>query len=727
MIAAESTELFVGPRTAPLQVVRLTPPAPAGPVHAHVSGPGLHSPRHGGALPPGPFGYELGVDVSAHAPGTVVPARVVVRSAAGEESCSFSLVVGTPGWTVHLVGHVAGDAPFAALRAHLDLALTDPAYRFAVTSVELLQPYWDTFPQHRSSLLRLIAEGRVEVVGSASNVVGVRPLLPSLPPGLPLAAASLGEAERSVYASFLELRPSAAAPHVMLPVGTPHAAPNPWVTAIHHDWSARYTWPRVICSLPRDYYVRGAVPVPRAPADDSPAAVFATHASRLTGAAFPSAALTRAALAHPREAFDLRTDVVSRSLDALTSAVDSSVVVWNPLPSPCSDIVSVHLPSVRNVHVEFEGAVLPTLVDGVTVTFLARDVPAHGWRTYSLVEDDIDHGWKRGYGTEIASAHFVLSHDPIASLIAVDGPPLEAPRLIGPVTVWYSEVGERMVGSTTFTLWHDVPHLDPSPLVGVPGSRSPATGTLDAEVSRLSAAGPPLGPVAPAVTPIFARYWLHEPAPLGGLPANVHLEVLGPTRLRVVVVSDAEAFTATVRLTLPDGWSASWEALPVTLPAGGHVSAEVSLGPPRTPGCHPVRATLEGLPFEVYDVALLTVPEWDAEDPVEVLWVASSPSSVTVRPGESSRLRVVMASGAHGALPVQARVLSPRSTWDLVGPFCVGGLLPARGRLPLDFTVRAPAWATPGTWPAVVRVNAGDLVRTTAPVRVEVAGYHPRP
>ncbi|SEP72895.1 hypothetical protein SAMN05216188_101306 [Lentzea xinjiangensis] len=724
MIIAESTELFVGSRTALLQVVRLTSPALAGPVHAHVSGPGLRSPRHSGPLVPGPFGYEVAVDVSAHLPGAVVPAQAVVRSASGVETCTFSLVVGSPGWTVHLVGHVAGDAPFAALRAHLDLALTDRAYRFAVTSVELLQPYWDMFPQHRSPLLRLISEGQIEVVGAESNVVGVPPVLSALPPGQPLTASSLGEAERGVYSSFLELRSSADAPHVMLPVGGDRCGPNPWVTAIHHDWSARYTWPRVICSLPRDYYVRSSVPVPPAPPDDSPAAVFATHASRLTGAAYPSAALTRAATAHPREAFDLRSEVVSRSLAALTSTVDSCVVVWNPLPSPCTDIVSVHLPTPRNVHVELSGETLPTLVDGLTVTFLARDVPPHGWRTYALVDDDVDHGWQRGHGNEIASNHYVLSYDPIASLVAVNGPPLESPRLLGPVTVWHSEVGEKMVGSSTFTLWHDVDHLGPSPLVGVLGARTPSSGSLPDVPSRPAPAGPPLGPATPAVTPVFARYWLHEPTPLGGLPANVHLEVLGPTRLRVVAVANGQDFTGTVRLSLPDGWAASWNALPVTLRAGDHVTAEVLLAPPRTPGCHPVRATLEGLPFEVYDVVLLTVPEWDAEDPVEVLWVASAPSTVSVRPGSSAALRVVMASSAHGDLPLQARVLSPRPTWDLVGPFCVGGLLPARGRTSLDFTVSAPPWAEPGRWPAVVRVVAGDLVRTTAPICLEVAGYH---
>ncbi|MFS8100531.1 hypothetical protein LFM09_25720 [Lentzea alba] len=718
MIAAESTELFVGPRTALLQVVRVTSPTLAGPVHAHVSGPGLHSPRHGGAAVMGPFGFEVGVDVSSHTPGSVVPAQAVVRSSTGEETCAFSLVVGSPGWTVHLVGHVAADAPFDVLRAHLDLALTDPAYRFAVTSVELLQPYWDMFPQHRSLLLRLISEGRVEVVGSESNVVGVEPLLSSLPAGISLEASSLAEAERAVYAAFLAQRSSGD--HVMLPIGSPRSMPSPWATAIHHDWSARYTWPRVVCSLPRDYYVRGSVPVPPAPADDSAAAVFASHAARLTGAVYPASALARAAVAHPREAFDLRSAVISRSLAALTSTVDSSVTVWNPLPTPCTDIVSVHLPRARNVHVALSGDALPTLVDDTTVTFLARDVPAHGWRTYTLVDDTADHGWKRGYGVEIASTHYVLSYDPVASLVAVDGPTLEPPKLTGPVTVWHSEVGEKMVGSSTFTLWHEVDHLEPSPLVGVLGARTPASGSLPSVAARLAVAGPPLGPVAPAVTPVFARYWLHEPAPLGGLAANVHLEVLGPTRLRVVAVSDGDAFEGTVRLSLPGGWSASWDSLPVSLPAGGFVSAEVRLVPPRTPGCYPVRATLHGLPFEVYDIALLTVPEWDSEDPVEVLWVASSPSTVSAPAGGSSPLRVSVASGAHGDLPVRAWVLSPRSSWEFIGPFSVGGLLPAQGRLSLDFTLSAPQWAEADSWSAVVKIAAGELVRHTPPIRLEI-------
>jgi hypothetical protein len=81
---------------------------------------------------------------------------------------------------------------------------------------------------------------------------------------------------------------------------------------------------------------------------------------------------------------------------------------------------------------------------------------------------------------------------------------------------------------------------------------------------------------------------------------------------------------------------------------------------------------------------------------------------------------VVLASGAHGDLPVQARVLSPRETWEFVGPFCVGGVVPGQGRLALDFTVSAPEWASAGSWSAVVRVAAGELVRTTPAIRLEI-------
>ncbi|EUA78528.1 glycosyl hydrolases family 38 N-terminal domain protein [Mycobacterium xenopi 4042] len=34
--------------------------------------------------------------------------------------------------------------------------------------------------------------------------------------------------------------------------------PNKWVTAIHRDWAARYTWPRFVCALPGSFSPRCA-------------------------------------------------------------------------------------------------------------------------------------------------------------------------------------------------------------------------------------------------------------------------------------------------------------------------------------------------------------------------------------------------------------------------------------------------------------------------------------
>jgi hypothetical protein len=46
--------------------------------------------------------------------------------------------------------------------------------------------------------------------------------------------------------------------------------------------------------------------------------------------------------------------------------------------------------------------------------------------------------------------------------------------------------------------------------------------------------------------------------------------------------------------------------------------------------------------------------------------------------------------------------------------------VPGQGRLALDFTVSAPEWASAGSWSAVVRVAAGELVRTTPAIRLEI-------
>src|SRR6266498_1783845 len=189
VVSVESTELFVGSVGTPLQVVRVSwDPTTA--ARVHVEGDGLSTPE-----PVDAMGHaEIGVDTHGAAPGTTIPARVVINGTPTD----FDLTVAEPGWTMHLVSHfhydpvwwntqaaytVAWDeldfpgshrgarqlAGFDLVRAHLDLALAEPDYRFVLAEVDYLKPYWDTYPQDRAILRRLIEEGRVEMMGGTYN------------------------------------------------------------------------------------------------------------------------------------------------------------------------------------------------------------------------------------------------------------------------------------------------------------------------------------------------------------------------------------------------------------------------------------------------------------------------------------------------------------------------------------------------------------------------------
>ena len=68
------------------------------------------------------------------------------------------------------------------------------------------------------------------------------------------SSASLAEAEAATYALFRQLSKVALTRNVLLPVGTDYTPPNKWVTAIHRDWGARYTWPRFVCAIPREFF-----------------------------------------------------------------------------------------------------------------------------------------------------------------------------------------------------------------------------------------------------------------------------------------------------------------------------------------------------------------------------------------------------------------------------------------------------------------------------------------
>ncbi len=67
-------------------------------------------------------------------------------------------------------------------------------------------------------------------------------------------APDLPAAQAAALDEFLSLAPVAATRNVLLPVGADHVIPSRWVTAIHRDWNSRYTWPRFVTALPREFF-----------------------------------------------------------------------------------------------------------------------------------------------------------------------------------------------------------------------------------------------------------------------------------------------------------------------------------------------------------------------------------------------------------------------------------------------------------------------------------------
>jgi alpha-mannosidase len=204
----ESTDLFVGTAQRPLQVVRVTlePDGSGGgpdtPATVHVEGPGVrnHGPfritenlSHGDHA-----AVEIPVEITApYQPGSTRHVTVTVESQAGRAQAEADITVAEPGWTMWMVSHFHYDPvwwntqgqfteakltladeegrlpdvrnAFELVRAHLDKARADGDYKFVLAEIDYLKPYFDTYPQDRQDLRRLIADGRVEIVGGNYN------------------------------------------------------------------------------------------------------------------------------------------------------------------------------------------------------------------------------------------------------------------------------------------------------------------------------------------------------------------------------------------------------------------------------------------------------------------------------------------------------------------------------------------------------------------------------
>ncbi len=585
---AESTDLFVGEPDAPLQLVRVEYADAATATEINVEGPGLTTVTPPTAVP-GDGVVEVAVRVDSAVVGEQRSAAVVV----GDERTSFEFTVAEPGWTMYMISHFhydpvwwntqgaytslwTEDPPgrckqnnaFALVAAHLEMARRESVYKFVLAEVDYLKPYFDAHPEDRADLRKLMAEGRVEVMGGTYNepntnltgaetsirnfvhgigfqrdvlgahpatawqldVFGHDPQFPGMaadagltssswargphhqwgpmqdggdprrmqfssefewiaPSGLGLlthympahyaagwwmdSSTSLQEAEKATYELFQSLKSIALTRNILLPVGTDYTPPNAWVTDIHHDWNARYTWPRFICALPSEFFaaVRAESgehrPSPQTrdmnpiytgkdvsyidtkqanrAAEDAVlgAERFAVFACLLSGARYPEAALAKAWVqlawgAHHdaitgsesdqvyldlltgwRDAWELGSTARAGALNLLSQAVatdDKSIVVWNPLAHNRTDVVTARLESPVGSAVrvlDADGTEVPALVEdgGLSVSWLARDVGSVGWRTYRVEPSTKATGWEPMAGTTIANEYHRLQVD----------------------------------------------------------------------------------------------------------------------------------------------------------------------------------------------------------------------------------------------------------------------------------------------------------------------------
>ncbi len=201
IMSVTSTERFVGTVEDPHQVLHVTIERgrPDGEVRLDITGAGVSGQA---VLAPGDGSarVEVALTLPDGAPaGTALPVEVVAGTDTGATAVgSGEVVVAEPGWTMVMVSHFHYDPVwwstqasyttdwdllgsdwttrptflhngFALVEAHLKMALRDPDYRFVLAELDYLKPYFDTFPEQRVVLRRLLAEGRVELIGGTYN------------------------------------------------------------------------------------------------------------------------------------------------------------------------------------------------------------------------------------------------------------------------------------------------------------------------------------------------------------------------------------------------------------------------------------------------------------------------------------------------------------------------------------------------------------------------------
>ncbi len=304
----------------------------------------------------------------------------------------------------------------------------------------------------------------------------------------------------------------------------------------------------------------------------------------------------------------------------------------------------------------------------------------------------------------------------------------------------------------------DVPVTPAGATVTVP-SAGLATVVVTPAIRRLTAPAadpsPPADPrsadIEPA-QPVFARYWLHGkgPAPAGNVPVAVHVSPgavhldEGPGTLTLTVACGPEPAAGTVRLEAPGDFALTPPGpLRYDLAAMGYQSFELTVTPRpgMTPGRWFVTAQVDGPAGQpIEDSALLAIgqpPPPGGNLPaqqVQAMHAAAQTAlageldlsvlgpAVTLRPGGSGTVEVLVRNRTGSAIRGEAQLISPHGSWRVAGPWSAGFALAAGAERTLRFGLAVPAWARPGEqWWVVVKIMYFGRVLYSEPVDVRVA------
>jgi alpha-mannosidase len=351
--------------------------------------------------------------------------------------------------------------------------------------------------------------------------------------------------------------------------------------------------------------------------------------------------------------------------------------------------------------------------------------------------------------------------------------PAGQPERAGGVTVRVRDLGGAgaqeahvrlhggLAGARAASLCEDAVGADLPLRDGAAAVALPAAGVATAVLSPAGAMTPPPvpdqtvpdQPVPEPAQPVFSRYWLHGkgPAPAGNMPVAVHLSpgqaVLDdgqPALVRLTVACGPQAAAGRVELAVPAGVRLNPAGpLSYDLPPLGHQSFELTVG--TGPEAGPARSFLTASITDpcgqvIEDSVLLTVGQpgplqtdlplaavAEQQQAVEAaqageLEVTLGARQLTLRPGETRPIEVLLTNRCTSAIRGEAQLLSPYGSWQQAGPWTAGFSAGPGSGTTATFEVAAPATARRGEqWWAIVKIMYFGRVRHTEPVLVTIA------